>query len=312
MRIAAIQMSSEPDVATNLATIRAAVTDAAGHGADLVVFPEAAMFPFDAGRLDVIAQPLDGLFATAVKNLAVEHDVTVVVGMFTPADTVYRHPGGELTTEPMAGAGEANRFRRVNNTLLITGPHGTDHYNKIHTFDAFGYRESDTVRPGTRRVVYEIDGVTIGLATCYDIRFPAHFYALAKAGATVMVVPTSWTDGPGKLGQWRTLTAARALDTTSYLVAAAQARPGSPDRYGINDGPTGIGHSTVIGPDGARLAETGYVPQVLLVDIDPNRVDKVRKGLPVLVGHDRDLEVSGVDLRKFGAQALGAVTPAPQ
>ncbi len=235
-------MSSEPDVATNLTTIRTYIAEAARLGADLVVFPEAAMFPFDAGRLDIVAQPLSGPFATAVTKAAVEHDVTVVVGMFTPADTVYRYPDGRRTTEPIAGAGETNRFRRVYNTLLITGPHGTDHYNKIHTFDAFGYRESDTVKPGDRRVVYEIDGVTIGLATCYDIRFPAHFYALAKAGATVMVVPTSWTDGPGKLGQWRTLTSARALDTTSYLVAAGQSRPGSPDRYGVNDGPTGIGH----------------------------------------------------------------------
>ncbi|MDN6241060.1 nitrilase-related carbon-nitrogen hydrolase, partial [Corynebacterium variabile] len=208
MRIAAIQMSSEPDVATNLTTIRTYIAEAARLGADLVVFPEAAMFPFDAGRLDIVAQPLSGPFATAVTKAAVEHDVTVVVGMFTPADTVYRYPDGRRTTEPIAGAGETNRFRRVYNTLLITGPHGTDHYNKIHTFDAFGYRESDTVKPGDRRVVYEIDGVTIGLATCYDIRFPAHFYALAKTGATVMVVPTSWTDGPGKLGQWRTLTSA--------------------------------------------------------------------------------------------------------
>jgi predicted amidohydrolase len=305
MRIAAIQMSSEPDVATNLTTIRTYITEAARLGADLVVFPEAAMFPFDAGRLDIVAQPLSGPFATAVTKAAVEHDVTVVVGMFTPADTVYRYPDGRRTTEPIAGAGETNRFRRVYNTLLVTGPHGTDHYNKIHTFDAFGYRESDTVKPGDRRVVYEIDGVTIGLATCYDIRFPAHFYALAKAGATVMVVPTSWTDGPGKLSQWRTLTSARALDTTSYLVAAGQSRPGSPDRYGVNDGPTGIGHSMVIGPDGARLAETGYVSQVLLVDIDPNRVDKVRKGLPVLAGHDRDLKVSGVDIHAKGVRALG-------
>jgi predicted amidohydrolase len=270
-----------------------------------VVFPEAAMFPFDAGRLDVVAQPLSGPFATAVTRAAEDNNVTVVVGMFTPADTVYRHPSGELSTEPIAGAGEANRFRRVNNTLLVTGPQGTDHYDKIHTFDAFGYRESDTVRPGSRRVVYDIDGVTVGLATCYDIRFPGHFYALAEAGATVMVVPTSWTDGPGKLDQWHTLTSARALDTTSYLVAAGQARPGSPDRYGINDGPTGIGHSVVVGPDGARLAETGYVSQVLLVDIDPNRVDKVRRGLPVLAGHARDLEISGVDVHSGSVRALG-------
>ena len=240
---------------------------------------------------DIVAQPLDGPFAAAVEQAARDADITAVVGMFTPADTVFRTPSGELQTEPVEGSGEANKFRRVYNTLLVTGPNGTEHYHKIHTFDAFGYRESDTVKPGTRRVTYDVGGVTIGLATCYDIRFPGHFYALAEAGATVMVVPTAWTDGPGKLDQWRTLTAARALDTTSFVVAAGQARPGSPERYGQNDGPTGIGHSAIISPGGARLAETGYVAQTLVVDIDPNQVEKVRKGLPVLKGHRRDLKL---------------------
>ena len=75
------------------------------------------------------------------------------------------------------------------------------------------------------------------------------------------------------------------------------ARPGSPERYGTADGPTGIGPSVAIGPNGARLAETGYAAQVLTIDIDPNYVDKVRKSLPVLDGHriDRELGV-GVDL----------------
>ncbi|MGP5654948.1 carbon-nitrogen hydrolase family protein [Candidatus Corynebacterium faecigallinarum] len=291
MRIAVIQMNSEPDVDKNLAKIKSYIAGSAESGADLVVFPEAAMFPFDAGRLDIVAQPLDGPFAAAVEQAARDADITAVVGMFTPADTVFRTPSGELQTEPVEGSGEANKFRRVYNTLLVTGPNGTEHYHKIHTFDAFGYRESDTVKPGTRRVTYDVGGVTIGLATCYDIRFPGHFYALAEAGATVMVVPTAWTDGPGKLGQWRTLTAARALDTTSFVVAAGQARPGSPERYGQNDGPTGIGHSAIISPGGARLAETGYVAQTLVVDIDPNQVEKVRKGLPVLKGHRRDLKL---------------------
>lgn len=292
MRIAVIQMNSVPDVDKNLAKITSYIAGAAESRADLVVFPEAAMFPFDAGRLDVVAQPVDGPFAEAVTKAAKDAGITAVVGMFTPADNVYRLPSGELQTEPVEGSGEANKFRRVYNTLLVTGPDGTDHYHKIHTFDAFGYRESDTVKPGDRRVTFDVGGVTIGLATCYDIRFPGHFYALAEAGASVMVVPTAWTDGPGKLDQWRTLTAARALDTTSYVVAAGQARPGSPERYGQNDGPTGIGHSVIISPGGSRLAETGYVAQVLTVDIDPNYVDKIRKGLPVLKGHRRDFELS--------------------
>lgn len=249
------------------------------------------MFPFDSGRLDTIAQPLDGPFAQAIIDTARKHRTTAVVGMFTPADTVYRAPNGQLVEQQPDDSSSANKFRRVNNTLLVAGPDFITHYNKIHTYDAFGYRESDTVKPGDRRVVVNVGGVGVGLATCYDIRFPGHFVAMAAAGAKVMIVPTSWADGPGKLEQWRELTAARALDSVSYLVGAGMARPGTPDHYGKAEGPTGIGHSVAIAPNGARLAETGYAAQVLTIDIDPTYVDKMRKTLPVLGGHSRDREI---------------------
>ena len=300
MRIAVIQMKAEPDVEANLAIIRKYIASGAANGADLVVFPEAAMFPFDAGRLDTVAQPLDGPFAQAVIETAKQHGTTAVVGMFTPADTVFRTPSEEIVEELPDGAGEANRVNRVHNTLLVAGPDVVTHYHKIHTYDAFGYRESDTVKPGDRRVTFEVANTTVGLATCYDIRFPAHFAAMASAGAKVMIVPASWADGPGKLDQWRSLTTARALDTVSYLVAAGMARPGTPERYGHSDGPTGIGHSVAIAPNGARLAETGYAAQVLTVDIDPNSVDKARKALPVLEGHKKDFQLRGVE--HFGGE----------
>lgn len=293
MRIAVIQMSAQPDVEVNLSLIRKYIAGSAKNGADLVVFPEAAMFPFDAGRLDTIAQPLDGPFARAVIKTAKDHGITAVVGMFTPADTVYRQANGELVTDRPEGYGEANKFRRVHNTLLVAGPDVVTYYNKIHTYDAFGYQESTTVRAGDQRVIFELGGVSIGLATCYDIRFPNHFIELANAGAKVIVVPTSWADGPGKLDQWHALTAARALDSACYLVAASMARPGNPDNYGKPDGPTGIGHSVIMGPQGAKLAETGYAAQVLTVDIDPSYVDNARKSLPVLASHGRDLELDG-------------------
>lgn len=292
MRISVIQMSAQPDVEANLALIRKYIAGSAQNGADLVVFPEAAMFPFDSGRLDTVAQPLDGPFGRAIKATAEEHGIVAVVGMFTPADTVFRLPNGELSTERPGDSGGIQEFRRVTNTLLVAGPGIFAGYDKIHCFDAFGHQESATVRPGNRRVTFELNGVKIGLATCYDIRFPGHFIALAQSGAKVIVVPTSWADGPGKLDQWRALTSARALDSSSYLVAAGMARPGSPEDYGKPEGPTGIGHSVVVSPQGAKLAETGYAAQVLTVDIDPNSVDHVRKGLPILGGHNLDREIT--------------------
>src|SRR5699024_5318878 len=99
MRIPGIPMSAQPDVEANLALIRKYIAACAQIGADLVVFPEAAMLPFDAGRLDTVVQPLDGPFGLAIKATAEEHGIVAVVGMFTPADSVFRLPNGELSTD---------------------------------------------------------------------------------------------------------------------------------------------------------------------------------------------------------------------
>ena len=126
---------------------------------------------------------------------------------------------------------------RVANMALVTGPDVHESYQKIHTYDAFGYRESDTVAPGTDLMLFDAPSARVGVAICYDIRFPEQFINLAKLGAEVIVVPASWQDGPGKLDQWRTLVTARALDSTSFIIAADQARPGGETAAGHDDGP---------------------------------------------------------------------------
>mgnify|MGYP002724287945 FL=1 len=267
MKIAVVQLTSGPDILNNLALAKQKLREATGQGARLVVFPEATSQAFDSGRLDEQAQELDGEFATGLRDTARELGVTVVAGMFRPADTVER---------------EGKKINRVYNTALITGPDIHRGYDKIHTFDAYSYRESDTVRPGEELVTFDVEGVTVGVATCYDIRFPEQFRDLARKGAQVIVVPTSWMDGPGKLDQWRILTAARALDSTSWIVAAGQARPGGEEKAGEATGPTGIGHSCVVGPMGRREAEAGYEPEILTHDLDMEQVTKARESLPVL------------------------------
>ena len=91
--------------------------------------------------------------------------------------------------------------------------------------DAFGFRESDTVAPGTEPVTLTVDGVTLGFATCYDVRFPELFRALADRGATAILLPTSWGAGEGKLAQWEVLVRARALDTGCWVLGCGQADP---------------------------------------------------------------------------------------
>ena len=271
MKVAAVQLTSTGNITENQEIALAKIREAAGNGARLIVMPEATSQNFRSGRLDEQAQSLEGPFATAIQALAEELEVTVVAGMFCPADTVER---------------DGKTINRVSNTALIAGPGVLGGYDKIHTYDAFDYRESDTVLAGESLVAFDVDDLVVGVATCYDIRFPEQFKELASQGAQLIVVPTSWADGPGKLEQWRLLTAARALDSTSYIVAAGQSRPGGDAEAGNPSGPTGIGHSTIVDPNGVRVAEAGYEDDILYAEIDPNEVAKTRRTLPVVAPAD--------------------------
>ncbi|MBY8847839.1 carbon-nitrogen hydrolase family protein [Saccharothrix longispora] len=254
MRVALCQISSSTDPAANLDLVREGTARAAADGARVVVFPEAAMCRFGV-PLGPVAEPLDGPWATAVRDVAREHGVVVVAGMFTPA------PGG-----------------RVANTLLVTGGGHHVGYDKIHLFDAFGFTESRTVAPGSSVVAVEVDGVVLGLATCYDVRFPELFRALADRGASVVLVCASWGAGPGKREQWELLVRARALDCTSWVLACGQADPAT-DHGGA---PTGVGFSTAASPLGAVVGQLAGEPGTLLVDVDAESVEVARRTLPVL------------------------------
>lgn len=230
MRIAIAQILSGEDPAANLRLIAAQAARAADSGAELVLFPEATMRRFGRSLQDV-AEPLDGPWASGVREIAERHGLTIVAGMFTP------HTDG-----------------RVRNTLLAVGPGLDAHYDKIHLFDAFGFTESATVAPGDELVVVTIAGVQVGLTTCYDVRFPALYLALADRGAQLIAVCASWGAGPGKVEQWSLLTRARALDSTTFVAAAGQADPASSspgtESEPSSTAPTGVGHSALISPRG--------------------------------------------------------------
>ena len=253
MRVALAQMLSGTDPAENLRTMDFYVEQAAEADASLVVFPEAAMCCFGV-PLGPVAEPLDGAWADGVRELADTADLSIIAGMFTPA-----------------GDG------RVYNTLLAVGTLFDEHYHKVHLFDAYGFTESRTVAPGSGLVVVEVDGVRVGLSTCYDIRFPGLYQALADRGADLIVVAASWGAGQGKVDQWELLARARALDSTTYIAACGQADPGRASRA-----PTGVGHSLVVSPTGAVLDRLGAAPGLLVLDVDVEQVAAARQALPVL------------------------------
>jgi predicted amidohydrolase len=258
MRIAAAQLVSGTEPAGNLELVGAAVRRAARDGARLVVLPEATMCAFGV-PLGPVAEPLDGPWASGVREIARDNGITVVVGMFTPGDD-----------------------GRVRNTLLATGGGVDAAYDKIHLYDAHGFTEARTVAPGEEPVTIDVDGIVIGLSVCYDVRFPGLYQALADRGARIMLLAASWGAGPGKRAQWDLLTRARALDSTSFLLAAAQGDPATVGRPVNGRAPTGIGGSVAVSPVGAVVRQLDREPGLLVVDVDLEEVDRVREQLPVL------------------------------
>ncbi|RCW43245.1 putative amidohydrolase [Halopolyspora algeriensis] len=258
MRIALCQIVSTPDPETNLELVAGGIRRAAESGAELAVFPEATMACFGV-PLGPLAQPLDGPWAGEVRRLAADAGVAVIAGMFTPTSD-----------------------GRVTNTMLVTGPELDAHYDKIHLYDAFGFAESRTVAPGEQPLTADVGGTTIGITTCYDIRFPGLYTTLAERGAAIIVTPASWGAGAGKREQWELLVRARALDSTSWIVACGQADPRSIGREPSGKAPTGIGYSTVATPLGLIHDQLADSPDVLVVDLDPEDAEQARRTLPVL------------------------------
>ncbi|WP_193103462.1 nitrilase-related carbon-nitrogen hydrolase [Brachybacterium sp. FME24] len=267
-RIALAQIEVSEDVAVTADTVRGAVAEAAAAGAHLVLLPEATLTPFGTD-LRAAADAHHTAFERLVQELADQYGLVVVAGSFTPA-----------------AAG------RVHNTVIVRGPAVREDtsdtgpatpvvyadYRKIHLFDAYGSRESETVAPGEELVTIDLDGTRLGIATCYDVRFPEQFTALAHRGAHAILLPLAWADGDGKSEQLRLLLQARALDSTTLILAADQAPPADYSGRAAR----GIGQSAVVGPLGQIGQELGREPGLLLVDLDLAEIEAARAALPVL------------------------------
>ena len=258
-RIALAQIVVSENVEETFSVVRAAVAEAAAQGAHLVLLPEATLTPFGTD-LRAAADAHHDRFAALLQELADAHGVIVVAGSFSPADGT-----------------------RVHNPVLVRGPGGepSAEYRKIHLFDSFGADESRTVAPGDQLVTIDVDGTCFGIATCYDVRFPEQFTALAQRGAQAVLLPLAWQDGPGKEEQLQLLLRARALDATVVILAADQAPPEGYEGAAAR----GVGLSAAVGPLGAVRQELGREPGLLLVDLDLEEIAAARAALPVLTHH---------------------------
>ncbi len=253
MRVSAVQFAASTDLDANAATITRRVAGAAAAGAELVVLPEASMYDFGPPDSDLgpVAQAVDGPFVASLSELARTHQVGLVAGMF------------ETSHEP----------DRPFNTLVVLDAGGDllTSYRKAHLYDSFGYRESDRLLAGATAVSsFSCGGLTVGLMTCYDLRFPEVARALVDDGAEVIVVPSAWVRGPLKEDHWATLLRARAIENTLYVAGAAQT------------GKHYCGCSMVVDPMGVVLAALGDEEGVVTAELDASRVASVRRHNPSL------------------------------
>jgi predicted amidohydrolase len=175
------------------------------------------------------------------------------------------------------------------NRSFLFGPDGkiAARYDKIHMFDvdlASGesYRESKNFRPGGIAVNARLPWGLLGMTTCYDLRFPEQYRALARAGADFLAVPSAFTRQTGE-AHWHVLLRARAIETGCFVLAAAQ---GGDHEVGRAT----YGHSLIVSPWGEILAEAGAEPGIISARIDPGEVRKARQRIPAL-NHVREFDV---------------------
>ena len=251
LRLALVQKASSLESAENRDAL-AAIARALEPDTGLVVLPEAFMRDFGAPGSDLagVAEPLDGPFVAALTAFAAERGTTVVAGMF------------ERSEDP----------ERPFNTLAVVDRDGLRaSYRKIHLYDSFGYKESDRLVAGPLEpVLVDVGGFRVGLMTCYDLRFPELARQLVDRGAEVLVVPSAWVAGPGKVHHWRTLATARAIENTVYVAAVGQ------------PGPRDTGHSLVVGPAGEVVAELGDGDHVVSASVGRDALDEARATNPSL------------------------------
>lgn len=273
---ACVQMRSGRDVLKNRDDAVALVREAADRGAHYVQTPE---------MTSLVERSREALFETigpaerdpvlaALRGVARERGIVVHIGSIA-----------------------VRNGDKVANRAFLIDPSGDiiTSYDKIHLFDvdlpnSESWRESRTYTGGDTAIVAELPWGLLGLTICYDVRFPALYRALAEAGASFLAAPACFTKQTGE-AHWHVMHRARAIETGSFMISAAQA--------GLHeDGRETFGHSLIVDPWGRLLAEAGTEPGIILAEIDPAAVADARGRIPALK-----------NARPFAVQVVSALAP---
>ena len=258
-KVAAVQMISQASLKDNLLQTEQFFRRAKKEQVDLVVFPEnfAFMGMSEAAKLAIAENPGEGEIQNKISQLAKKYGLWVIAG-----------------TLPLKGLN-----KKVRSSCLVYDNQGlcAARYDKIHLFDVQvseheAHQESATVLRGEEAVVVDTPIGRIGLAVCYDLRFPELFRQLTQQGAELFTVPSAFTAVTG-LAHWEVLLRARAIENLAYVVA--------PNQGGLHEnGRQTYGHSMIIEPWGKILAKLEIGPGMICAEIDLQRLGKLRRQFP--------------------------------
>ncbi len=262
-KAAAIQMATGPNVSANLLTAEQLIEDAVRNNAGLVVLPEnfAFMGKTDTDVLTIRESEGDGPLQNFLSQLSSKHGIWLVGG-----------------TIPL----EANDASKVRSACLVFNDQGREvaRYDKIHLFDVNlveadeQYTESATYEPGDKTRVINTPFGKLGLAVCYDLRFPELFRNLVDQGAEIIALPASFTAITGR-AHWETLVRARAIENLSYIIAAAQGG------FHLNGRET-YGHSMIVDPWGTIMAQVPRGAESISVKLDTDFLSATRRNFPCI------------------------------
>ena len=272
LSVALVQLDATDDVATNVGAAVAMADEAAAGGARLVALPEYLQYrgPDDGFRAS--ARPIPGPHTEPFAEVARRRKAWILVGSTA-----------ETSADPL----------RPYNTSALIAPDGTIAalYRKVHLFDVAVDdgpvdTESARVTPGDRLVTADIDGATLGLTICYDLRFPELYRALALAGAQILTVPANFTERTGR-DHWEVLLRARAIENGAFVLA--------PSQIGGPAGQPAFGRSMIVDPWGTVIAQAPDAVAIVRAELDLDRVTAVRRQIPVLA--NRRAEAYETDAR---------------
>lgn len=260
MKVAMVQMNSQPDPQRNLLLVEHFFREAAAAGASLITFPE-NFLAMGAGSSQIAHTDWQAIIER-LQSFCREYAIACIAG-----------------TLPLPHPDAAEKRRYASALVIAANGEIMGGYQKIHLFDAevgdgVGvYRESDEYCPGTLPLVVELGGMKIGLAVCFDLRFPTMFVEYRREGVELFVIPSAFTRKTGAL-HWELLLRARAIEGQCYVVA-----PGQCGTHG--DGRETYGHSLAVSPLGEVMADLGEEPGVVVVELDRELVAKTRRAMPM-------------------------------